>query len=356
MNKNSGSHRPLISFCLVAYNQEKYIREAVEGALSQTYSPLEIILSDDCSPDRTFEIMKEMTTDYKGPHKIILNQNEKNIGLVAHINTVVKLSHGEWIVKADGDDISLENRVEVISEIIKNKNIFGITTASQLIDKHGKIRGVQYYRETIFGSNSNWHRKCFTYFGDLPETLGWEDNVLFFRSLLLGGIAFSDTITVKYRMFDSLSNRTYSNLKEYYSHKSKINHKILDTLNTRMNELNMFALDTNIKSKVKSILQQKFDNITQVKRFMDIFLYLTKQSIGKKIIILFLKNNHKNYSFKRRLKLLFLTNSLFARIYTFINPAWLNITFNNSKIKTSNDLTLKTLMDYIEETDESTPW
>mgnify|MGYP005853322247 CR=1 FL=1 len=47
--------RPLVTFALFAYNQEQYIREAVEGAFSQTYEPLEMILSEDCSNDRTFE-------------------------------------------------------------------------------------------------------------------------------------------------------------------------------------------------------------------------------------------------------------------------------------------------------------
>ena len=52
------SERPLVTFALFAYNQEKYIREAVEGAFSQTYQRMEIILSDDCSTDSTFDILK----------------------------------------------------------------------------------------------------------------------------------------------------------------------------------------------------------------------------------------------------------------------------------------------------------
>jgi glycosyltransferase involved in cell wall biosynthesis len=48
--------RPLITFALFAYNQEQFIAEAVQGALSQTYSPLEIILSD-WSADSTFHVM-----------------------------------------------------------------------------------------------------------------------------------------------------------------------------------------------------------------------------------------------------------------------------------------------------------
>jgi len=49
-----------VTFALFAYNQEKYIREEVEGAFSQTYQPLEIIWSDDCSSDRTFAPAAEL--------------------------------------------------------------------------------------------------------------------------------------------------------------------------------------------------------------------------------------------------------------------------------------------------------
>ena len=62
-----------VSICLFAYNQEKYIRAAVESCLSQTYSSCEIILSDDASTDKTFELMQECVREYNGPHKIIDN-------------------------------------------------------------------------------------------------------------------------------------------------------------------------------------------------------------------------------------------------------------------------------------------
>jgi glycosyltransferase involved in cell wall biosynthesis len=49
---------------MFAYNHERFIAEAVRGALSQTYSPLEIIISDDCSTDRTFEIIQSEVAGY----------------------------------------------------------------------------------------------------------------------------------------------------------------------------------------------------------------------------------------------------------------------------------------------------
>src|SRR4051812_34720579 len=76
--QNSG--RPLVTFALFAYNHERFIRKAVDGALAQTYQPLEIIISDDCSTDRTFEIAQGMASAYNGAHKVVVNRNPKNLG------------------------------------------------------------------------------------------------------------------------------------------------------------------------------------------------------------------------------------------------------------------------------------
>jgi len=108
--------RPLVTFALFAYNQEKYIREAVEGAFSQTYEPLEIILSDDCSSDRTFEIMQEMAAAYEGPHKVFVRRNPFNLGTAMHVQLAFAQSSGQLFVVAAGDDISTCNRVAVLVE------------------------------------------------------------------------------------------------------------------------------------------------------------------------------------------------------------------------------------------------
>ena len=106
--------RPLVTFAVFAYNQEKYIREAVEGAFSQTYEPLEIILSDDCSTDRTFEIMQEMAAAYDGPHEVRVRRNDINLGTAAHFSTVAALINGDALVAAAGDDISKPERSKVL--------------------------------------------------------------------------------------------------------------------------------------------------------------------------------------------------------------------------------------------------
>ena len=58
----SEQSNPLISFAVICYRQERFIAEAVLSALTQTYSPLEIIISDDCSPDATFDVVREIVS------------------------------------------------------------------------------------------------------------------------------------------------------------------------------------------------------------------------------------------------------------------------------------------------------
>ena len=91
----------MVSLCILTYTQERYIRETVEGALSQDYPNLEIVISDDNSTDSTFRIIKEMTAGYVGPHSLIVNQNSPNKGIIEHVNRVVfELSHGDYIMSA----------------------------------------------------------------------------------------------------------------------------------------------------------------------------------------------------------------------------------------------------------------
>lgn len=114
--KNTNSDRPLVTFALFAYNQEQYIREAVEGAFSQTYEPLEIILSDDCSTDRTFEVMSELAANYRGPHRVVIRRHSINLQTALHVQSVAEIMSGDLMIVAAGDDVSLPQRTQQMVE------------------------------------------------------------------------------------------------------------------------------------------------------------------------------------------------------------------------------------------------
>ena len=223
------SERPLISFCLFAYNQERFIREAVEGAFAQTYSPLEIILSDDCSPDHTYEIMQEMAAAYRGPHKLILNRNSRNLGLGGHVNRVMELSAGPLVVGAAGDDVSHPERAGCLCEEWLRQDPMPTSLHSdfELMDAQGtcistnragsrfagrRSAGMKEIREFlrdkhpasgIAGCAHAWSRLLFQRFGPLNSDLIAEDKALAFRSFLCGSFAYVPRRLLRYRMHAS---------------------------------------------------------------------------------------------------------------------------------------------------------
>lgn len=129
---------PLLTFAILAYNQEEFINDAIDGAFSQSYQPLEIILSDDCSRDRTFDIIRKRANEYSGPHRIIFRKNKENTGLVNHIAAILEESSSDYIIVAAGDDISKPDRAEKISEKI-NPPIFDIICSNiDIVNEDGK--------------------------------------------------------------------------------------------------------------------------------------------------------------------------------------------------------------------------
>jgi len=218
MSKNiapsTDDSRLLVTFALFAYNQEQFIREAVEGAFAQTYSPLEIILSDDCSSDRTFEIMQEMAAEYVGPHKVILNQNKRNLGIGGHINRVMELENGDLIVVAAGDDISCSHRVETLVNCWISNDCSADSLHSQVMrmTKEGKdtdIFKTRLCKHTcpedfikkciIVGASHAWTKRLFERFGNLNTDIIREDRVIGFRASISGGVLFIDKPLVRYR-------------------------------------------------------------------------------------------------------------------------------------------------------------
>jgi glycosyltransferase involved in cell wall biosynthesis len=150
--------RPLVTFALIAYNQEKYIREAVEGALSQTYEPLEIILSDDCSSDRTFEIMEEMAEAYQGPHRVVARRNKKNLRPYSHVLEAVKSARGDIVVLAAGDDISKPNRTSNIYKASLLSGAWAFHSRFDIVDESGKVLSTSRRSEGLFSKDSEFNK------------------------------------------------------------------------------------------------------------------------------------------------------------------------------------------------------
>ena len=112
---------PLVSIIIPAYNAGRYIREAVDSALAQTYKNCEVIVVDDGSTDNTRQVL----TPYIDAGKIKYIY-QKNKGLAGARNTGIKNSSGEYIALLDADDLFLPEKIAEQVRALEENMDFGV--------------------------------------------------------------------------------------------------------------------------------------------------------------------------------------------------------------------------------------
>jgi len=127
---------PLVSVVMAAYNEERYIHEAIESVLKQTYLNFEFIIINDGSTDKTEDIILSYQDN-----RIKYIKNEQNIELIASLNKGLLLASGKYIARMDADDICFYDRLEKQVKFMEANPEIGISGA-QLItfgNTHGKM-------------------------------------------------------------------------------------------------------------------------------------------------------------------------------------------------------------------------
>ena len=118
-----------VSVIIPAYNTEKYIAKAINSALSQTLTNIEVIVVDDCSTDNTVGIIQE----FDDPRlKLILNT--ENMGAGGARNRAIAAAQGKWIAVLDSDDWYAPQRLEVLVNLAEEKQVDFIADDSYLIE------------------------------------------------------------------------------------------------------------------------------------------------------------------------------------------------------------------------------
>jgi glycosyltransferase involved in cell wall biosynthesis len=224
--------RPLVSMLLIAYNQADVVADAVAGALAQTYSPLEILISDDCSPDGTYAAIEAAVRDYRGPHRIVLNRNARNVGISGHLSQLARMAHGELLVVAAGDDVSVPERCERLVECWNARGRRVDLIASDLVEfdnpdaQAGRIAPTELgtyagfddwarARPWLVGAAHAWSRRLFERFGDMLPGAMAEDQIMTFRAVMTGGAYSLREPLVRYRRGGLSGKRRWRTVEQF---------------------------------------------------------------------------------------------------------------------------------------------
>lgn len=127
---------PAVSIVMGVYNDERFLAEAIESILSQTFGNFEFIICDDGSSDKSLDIIKYYQSK---DDRIVLLQNSINLGLAASLNRCIEYSKGKYIARMDSDDRSLRDRLEKqFNYLENNSDVAVVGTQAYFIDQSGK--------------------------------------------------------------------------------------------------------------------------------------------------------------------------------------------------------------------------
>ncbi|UTV26979.1 glycosyltransferase family 2 protein [Photobacterium atrarenae] len=128
----------LISIITPTYNSSEQIRETYLSIKNQTYSNWEWLVTDDCSTDNTYDILKELSDNDK---RIRIFRNEVNSGAAHSRNNSISQSNGHYLAFIDSDDLWLPSKLETqLSFMVDNRVDFSFT-CYELIDESGELCG-----------------------------------------------------------------------------------------------------------------------------------------------------------------------------------------------------------------------
>ncbi|WP_316015318.1 glycosyltransferase [Roseobacter sp. HKCCA0434] len=244
---------------VLAYGQEAIVHEAIASAFAQEFDGrLEILLSDDASPDGTYAVMERMAAEYDGPHTVALNRNPRNVGAIGHVNRVFELARGEMIVVNAGDDLSRPDRVArlwerftartprplLIHSQVAEMAVDG-TPTGRILDNHDRLsrvgpRRVALSNLSVYGASSAWNRELFEIYGPMTELGAYGDQVATFRALLLDRLEFVAAPLVDYRM-GGVSERAHLDRAARIAFRRRRRHVHLAVLRQRLADLRRVA-------------------------------------------------------------------------------------------------------------------
>lgn len=131
---------PLVSVVMITYKHEAFISKAIDGVLSQEIdSPIELIVADDCSPDRTPDIVRGFLESHPKGHRLRYHRHESNQGMIPNLVWALKQARGKYVALCDGDDYwtdprKLRKQVEFLDA---NESFSICAHAVEVHDEHG---------------------------------------------------------------------------------------------------------------------------------------------------------------------------------------------------------------------------
>ena len=125
----------VVSIIIPVYNVEAYIADCLSSVMSQDYAQLEVVIVDDCTPDKSIQIVEQMISQYKGGQKHKIIRHKTNLGISAARNTGIKEASGDLIYFLDSDDYICPGAIRHLVEVYNLTHADIVAGNVQIVDE-----------------------------------------------------------------------------------------------------------------------------------------------------------------------------------------------------------------------------
>lgn len=142
MKKQIKQHKPFVSVVMPVYNAEEFVGQAIQSILAQTYLDFELIIVDDASSDRSYEIIKRYKRRYSQKVKIVRMKYNLNRGGDACANEGIKIAKGKYLARMDADDVAHPKRLaKQVAFLQAHPKVYLVGSNAYVINKKGSLVG-----------------------------------------------------------------------------------------------------------------------------------------------------------------------------------------------------------------------
>ncbi|MDH5475626.1 MAG: glycosyltransferase family 2 protein [Cyclobacteriaceae bacterium] len=216
---------PLVTVICLCYNHQRFVEEAIQSVLNQTYSNIQLIVMDDASQDKSIKAIQEAI---EGIDNIQFIRNSQNLGNCSAFNKALKEAKGEFVIDLAADDLLLPTRVELgVAAFRNHSDLCGVnfTNAEIINEKGGHVRfhykegesvpqgnifKILLHKYVICPPTIMVKKEVYLELSGYDETLSYEDFDFWIRSSRNWKYCFTNAVLVKKRQVEkSLGSRQY---------------------------------------------------------------------------------------------------------------------------------------------------
>ncbi|MBP3193856.1 glycosyltransferase [Natronogracilivirga saccharolytica] len=295
-----------ISIALATYNGVKHLNEQLGSFVNQSRLPDELIISDDLSSDKTFEIIKKFAEE--APFKVVYSQNKSNLGYAGNFNVALSKTTGDLILLSDQDDVWFNNKIETIEKVASKSTELLIVNDKMITDENLNTTGItsfkiisskpKKYQKYLSGSFTSIKRELLDLCLPIPVEFGSHDGWIYHFASALDSKKVVNECLQYYRRHDSaiMKNKKSQNTENKSIKNNEIKYeKRMREYETVISEMAKKINNTDDEKKEKILSYIK--KIIEIREF-----YVQRKNLIRKrriwriipIIIFFLNGKYKN--------------------------------------------------------------